>query len=141
MGDEVTDWVKQKKDSFLKRYDHWLKRKLFFRHLVIYLHRQLNRVQYDPINPKSRDADHPDGHNSELNQSIHRDKTLVDKIESYFRHRPLSTSILAFFVIAAAATSAKNNPEKIVITLLIIFITMPLLLSRQDDFNEPPTIK
>lgn len=136
MNDEVTGWVKEKKSFFLKRYDHWLKKKLFFRHLVIYLHRQLNRVQYDPINPKNRTDDKPEGGNTALEQVIERDKTLVDKVETYFRLRPVSTSLLAFFVIAVAAASTKNNPEKIVTALMIIWLTLPLLLSRQDDFSD-----
>lgn len=136
MGEDVTDWVREKKNTFLARYDRWLKTKAFFRHLVIYLHKQLNRVQYDPLNPKNRSSDHPEGERTDLDVKIEEDKTLVDKIETYFRLRPVSTSILAFFVIAVAATSAKNNPEKIITALIFIWCALPLLTSRQTEFKE-----
>lgn len=133
--EDVTDWVRHKKDSILQRYDRWLKTKAFFRHLVIYLHRQLNRVQYDPVNPRNRTKDCTEGERTDLDTQIEQDKTLVDKVETYFRLRPVSTSLLAFFVIAVAATSAKNNPEKIVTALVIVWLLLPLLLSRQNDLK------
>lgn len=140
MINDVTERVRQTRDSLLKKYDRWLKTKTPFRRLVMYLHEQLNRIQYDPLNPNNRTTDNPEGHGTQAEQdiakAIERDKTLLDKVETYFRLRPVSTSILAFFVIAVAAANARNNPEKIVIALTVIFLIMPLLTSRQDDFGE-----
>ena len=123
----------------LLRYERWLRTKTPFRRLVRHLHERLNRIQYDPLNPRNRSVDNPEGDLSvdehAIAASIEADKTLLDKIETYFRLRPVSTSILAFFVISVAATSARNNPEKIVTVLLVIFAALPLLLSRQGDFE------
>jgi hypothetical protein len=143
--DDVVHQVQETRDSLLRRYERSLRRFGPFRRLVIYLHRQLNRMQYDPVNPQNRTADNPEGYQTEtekaLATSIEKDKNLLDKVETYFRLRPVSTAILAFFVISAAATSAKGQPIKIVIALAIIFAILPLLLSKQDDLNndeEPP---
>lgn len=140
MINTVTERVFQTRDSILKKYDRWLKRKTPFRNLVRYLHTQLNRIQYDPLNPENRTVENPNGFQTleekEVADRIERDKTLLDKVETYFRLRPVSTSILAFFVISAAAANARNNPEKIFIALAIIFLILPLLTSRQDDFDK-----
>jgi hypothetical protein len=125
------------KNSLLKRYEGWLLRFGPFRRLVAYLHRRLNRVQYDPVNPQNRTSTNPEGYQTQeeqaLARSIERDKNLLDKVESYFRLRPVSTSILAFFVISAAATSAKGQPYKIAVAIVIILAILPLLLSKQDE--------
>jgi len=137
--DEVTAHVRQKGNSWLRRYELWMRTKTPFRRLVAYLHDRLNRVQYDPVNPNNRTIDNPEGYETaaerELANNIERDKNLLDKVETYFRLRPVSTSLLAFFVIAAAAAGAKNNPLKIVVAVTIITAIMPLLLSRQDDLK------
>jgi hypothetical protein len=128
------------KDSLLKRYETWLLRFGPFRRLVSYLHRKLNRIQYDPVNPQNRTKENPEGYQTpeelELALKVERDKNLLDKVETYFRLRPVSTSILAFFVISAAATSAKGQPYKITIAILIILAILPLLLSKQDEVNN-----
>jgi hypothetical protein len=138
--DEVATKAARTRDSLLKKYETWLRSFNPFRRLVSYLHRRLNLIQYDPLNPRNRTIDNPDGNvtedEKELAAKIEKDKNLLDKVETYFRLRPVSTSLLAFFVIAAAAASAKNNPIKIVIALVIIFAILPLLTSKQDDFNS-----
>lgn len=143
--DDIAHQVQEAKDSLLKRYESWLLGFLPFRRLVAYLHRRLNRMQYDPLNPQNRTVLNPEGYQTAEEQSlavqVEKDKNLLDKVETYFRLRPVSTSILAFFVISAAATSAKNNPQKIVIAVLIIIAILPLLLSKQDQVisdAEPP---
>lgn len=138
--DEITHRVEDARDSFLRRYELLLLRFGPFRRLVAYLHRLLNRMQYDPVNPQNRTADNPDGIKSEgehkLAERIQGDKNLLDKVETYFRLRPVSTSLLAFFVISAAATSAKSQPIKIVIALGIFLAILPLLLSKQKDVAD-----
>lgn len=138
--DEITHRVEDARDSFLRRYELLLLRFGPFRRLVAYLHRLLNRMQYDPVNPQNRTADNPDGVKSEgehkLAERIQGDKNLLDKVETYFRLRPVSTSLLAFFVISAAATSAKSQPIKIVIALGIFLAILPLLLSKQKDVAD-----
>jgi hypothetical protein len=135
--------VERTRDSLLARYELYLRRFEPFRRLVAYLHSRLNRMQYDPLNPQNRTSDNPDGIRTEAEQalasSIERDKNLLDKVETYFRLRPVSTALLAFFVISAAATSAKGQPIKIAIAVLIILAILPLLLSKQDDVKEIDT--
>jgi hypothetical protein len=132
--------VEEASNSLLARYDRYLLRFAPFRRLIAYLHKTLNRMQYDPLNPQNRTADNPEGYVTETEKTlagrIEGDKNLLDKVETYFRLRPVSTSLLAFFVISAAATSAKGQPIKIVIALAIIFAILPLLLSKQDDVKE-----
>jgi hypothetical protein len=92
------------------------------------------------VNPQNRTKENPEGYQTpeelELALKVERDKNLLDKVETYFRLRPVSTSILAFFVISAAATSAKGQPYKITIAILIILAILPLLLSKQDEVNN-----
>lgn len=137
--EEMSTHVRETSSSWLLRYEAWMRTKAPFRRLVSYLHGRLNRVQYDPVNPRNRTVDNIEGDLSDdekaLADRIEGDKTLLDKVETYFRLRPVSTSLLAFFVISAAATSAKNNPEKIVTALVLIGAALPLLLSRQDDLK------
>jgi hypothetical protein len=128
------------KDSLLLRYERWLLTFLPFRRLVRYLHERLNRVQYDPVNPQNRTAENPEGYQTPdelaLARSIEEDKNLLDKVETYFRLRPVSTSLLAFFVISVAATSARNNPTKMAIVVTIILAILPLILSRQSQVRD-----
>lgn len=97
-------------------------------------------MQYDPVNPQNRTTLNPEGDQTSDEQmlalSIERDKNLLDKVESYFRLRPVSTSLLAFFVISAAATSAKGQPYKIAAAIAIILAILPLLLSKQDQVSD-----
>ena len=138
--DDITREVLETKNSLLKRYETWLLGFLPFRRLVAYLHRRLNRMQYDPLNPQNRTKDNPEGNMTAdelaLAIKVERDKNLLDKVETYFRLRPVSTSLLAFFVISAAATSAKGQPIKIAIAIMVILAILPLLLSRQDQVNN-----
>lgn len=138
--DEITHKVEEARNSALRRYELFLLRFGPFRRLVAYLHHLLNRMQYDPLNPQNRTADNPEGYVTEsekaLVSKIEKDKNLLDKVETYFRLRPVSTSILAFFVISAAAAGAKGQPIKIVIALAVIFAILPLLLSKQDEVAE-----
>lgn len=142
--DDITKHALNTKNSLLKRYETWLLRFGPFRRLVSYLHRQLNRMQYDPVNPQNRTATNPQGYltseERELAQSIEKDKNLLDKVETYFRLRPVSTALLAFFVISAAATSAKGQPYKIAVAIMIILAILPLLLSKQDQVNSDAEI-
>ena len=146
---QITHRVEEASNSLLSRYERLLVRFGPFRRLVAYMHHRLNRIQYDPLNPQNRTLDNPEGYQTsaekELASIIEKDKNLLDKVETYFRLRPVSTSILAFFVISAAATSARGQPIKIVFATLIIFALLPLLLSKQDDLNsdnqdEPPVV-
>jgi hypothetical protein len=138
--DEIANRVEETKKSLLKKYELFLLRFYPFRRLVASLHCQLNRMQYDPLNPQNRTKENPEGVQTDEEKaiavSIEKDKNLLDKVETYFRLRPVSTSILAFFVISAAAASAKNNPTKIMVALAIIFAILPLLLSKQDDVKD-----
>ena len=140
---DVMDTTTKVRRSLLKKYQLFLTRFAPFRHLVLYLHRLLNRMQYDPLNPQNRTTENPEGVSTEAEKElalrIERDKNLLDKVETYFRLRPVSTSILAFFVIATAALEARHNPAKIVTALTLIFLFLPLLLSRQDDFIDEST--
>jgi hypothetical protein len=127
--------VQETRDGLMRRYEAWLLSFEPFRRLVAYLHLRLNRMQYDPINPQNRTIDNPQGYQTEaelaLVRQVEEDKNLLDKVETYFRLRPVSTSLLAFFVISAAATSARGQPLKITIAVLIIMAILPLLLSKQ----------
>lgn len=138
--DEFAHRIEETRDSLLKRYETFLLRFYPFRRLVAYLHKQLNRMQYDPLNPQNRTADNPEGYQTEgekdLALRVERDKNLLDKVETYFRLRPVSTSLLVFFVISVAATSARNNPTKVGIVIAIIIAILPLLLSRQEQVAE-----
>lgn len=138
--DEFTHRVEDARNSFLRRYELLLLRFGPFRRLVAYLHRLLNRMQYDPLNPQNRTVDNPEGSQTEAEKQlaarVEQDKNLLDKVESYFRLRPASMSVLAFFVISAAATSAKGQPIKILIALCVIFAILPLLLSKQSQVAE-----
>lgn len=138
--DDVAQRATETKASFLKKYEHFLKKFLPFRRLVVSLHNRLNRVQYDPLNPQNRTTDNPMGYQTEeeknLADLVERDKNLLDKVETYFRLRPVSTAILAFFVISAAATSSRGQPLKIAIAVAVIIAILPLLTSKQDDFND-----
>lgn len=140
---DIANRVEETRNSLLRRYELFLLRFYPFRRLVAYLHRLLNRMQYDPVNPQNRTTDNPEGYQTDdekaLAASIERDKNLLDKVEAYFRLRPVSTSILAFFVISAAATSSRGQPIKIAIALAIIFAILPLLLSKQDEVAEEVT--
>ena len=137
---DVAHRAQEARESLLKKYDSFLKGFGPFRRLVGYLHVKLNKIQYDPVNPQNRTSDNPDGYQTaeeaRLAQIIENDKTLLDKIETYFRLRPASMGILAFFVISADAASARNNPTKIVIAIAIILAILPLLISRQTDFEK-----
>lgn len=134
--------IEETRNSLLRKYELFLLRFLPFRRLVAYLHRLLNRMQYDPVNPQNRTSTNPEGVLTDaeklLATNIEKDKNLLDKVETYFRLRPVSTALLAFFVISAAATSARGQPIKIVIALAIIFAILPLLLSKQDQVAELP---
>ena len=138
--DELAHRVEETRDSLLKKYSLFLLRFYPFRRLVAYLHRLLNRMQYDPLNPQNRTTDNPQGYQTDdekaLAALVEKDKNLLDKVETYFRLRPVSTAILAFFVISAAATSSRGQPLKIAIALVIIFAILPLLLSTQDEVAE-----
>jgi hypothetical protein len=138
--DELAHRVEETRDSLLKKYSLFLLRFYPFRRLVAYLHRLLNRMQYDPLNPQNRSTDNPQGYQTDdekaLAALVEKDKNLLDKVETYFRLRPVSTAILAFFVISAAATSSRGQPLKIAIALVIIFAILPLLLSTQDEVAE-----
>ena len=138
--DELAHRVEETRDSILKKYSLFLLRFYPFRRLVAYLHRLLNRMQYDPLNPQNRTTDNPQGYQTDdekaLAALVEKDKNLLDKVETYFRLRPVSTAILAFFVISAAATSSRGQPIKIAIALVIIFAILPLLLSTQDEVAE-----
>lgn len=149
--DEFAHRFEETRNSLLKKYELFLLRFYPFRRLVAYLHRLLNRMQYDPLNPQNRTAENLEGVQTEdekaLAHRIEQDKNLLDKVETYFRLRPVSTSLLAFFVISAAATSARNNPTKILVAITIIIAILPLLLSKQDqvaeeiDATTPPTVE
>lgn len=149
--DEFAHRLEETRNSLLKKYELFLLRFYPFRRLVAYLHRLLNRMQYDPLNPQNRTAENLEGVQTEdekaLAHRIEQDKNLLDKVETYFRLRPVSTSLLAFFVISAAATSARNNPTKILVAITIIIAILPLLLSKQDqvaeeiDATTPPTVE
>lgn len=149
--DEFAHRFEETRNSLLKKYELFLLRFYPFRRLVAYLHRLLNRMQYDPLNPQNRTAENLEGVQTEdekaLAHRIEQDKNLLDKVETYFRLRPVSTSLLAFFVISAAATSARNNPTKILVAITIIIAILPLLLSKQDQVAEeidatiPPTVE
>lgn len=138
--DEFAHRIEETRDSLLKRYETFLLRFYPFRRLVAYLHKQLNRMQYDPLNPQNRTAENPEGYQTEAEKDlalrVERDKNLLDKVETYFRLRPVSTSLLVFFVISVAATSARNNPTKVGIVIAVIIAILPLLLSRQEQVAE-----
>lgn len=138
--DDIAHRAQETRDSLLKKYEIFLLRFYPFRRLVAYLHRQLNRMQYDPLNPQNRTVDNPQGYQTEAEKTlatlVEKDKNLLDKVETYFRLRPVSTSLLVFFVISVAATSARNNPTKIAIALGIIVAILPLLLSKQEQVAD-----
>lgn len=139
--DDFAHKIEETRDSVLRKYELFLLRFYPFRRLVGYLHRLLNRMQYDPLNPQNRTADNPEGYLTEAEKSlavsIEKDKNLLDKVETYFRLRPVSTSVLAFFVISAAATGARSaGPIKVLTVIAIIIAILPLLLSKQDQVAD-----
>lgn len=140
MLSDVQEQVAERRRSFVRWYGRTLLGLGFVQAFGRLAHRKLNGIQYDPVNPNNRTHDNPDGYvgteEAKIAEAILRDKTLIDKVESYFKLRPFSNGIMYFFVIAGAAAGMKHNPQKMLIALLIILVLMPFLLSRQDQFEE-----
>ena len=137
---EVQQRIGGHRRNLVKGYSRFLLHFPGVRALARLCHRKLNDIQYDPLNPHNRTHDNPEGFvgatDAAIAATILQDKTLIDKVESYFKLRPFSNGIMYFFVIAGAAAGIKHNPQKMMIVLAIIFALMPLLLSRQDDFDD-----
>lgn len=137
---EVHQEVTTRRRNLVKGYSKFLLHFPGIRALARLCHAKLNAIQYDPLNPHNRTHDNPEGFvgivDAKIAATILRDKTLIDKVESYFKLRPFSNGIMYFFVIAGAAAGIKHNPQKMMIVLAIIFALLPLLLSRQDDFAD-----
>lgn len=135
----VAEQVREKRRSLIRWYGKTLIGLPGIRGFCAMLHRRLNLIQYDPVNPHNRTHDNPDGYISETDAAmaaaILADKTLIDKIESYFKLRPFSNGIMYFFVIAGAAAGMQRNVEKILTALVIILLLLPLLTSKQGDFE------
>lgn len=140
MFSDVHEQVSKRRRSLVRWYGRTLLNLGFVKAFGRLAHRKLNGIQYDPINPHNRTHDNPAGYidpeDAKVAEAILADKTLIDKVESYFKLRPFSNGIMYFFVIAGAAAGMKHNPQKMLIALLIILATSPLLLSRQKDFEE-----
>lgn len=136
---EVQNHVRTRRRSIVRWYSGFLLHLPIIRSLARLAHRKLNDIQYDPLNPHNRTHDNPEGYvgfeDAKLAAQILADKTLIDKVESYFKLRPFSNGIMYFFVIAGAAAGIKHNPQKMMIVLTVIFLLMPLLTSRQRDFE------
>jgi hypothetical protein len=136
---EVQKQLTHRRKSLVRLYSNLLLNFPGLKSLAKLCHRVLNDLQYDPLNPKHRTTDNPEGlvdpQDAKVNAAILADKTLIDKFESYLKLRPFSNGIMYFFVISGGMAGFQHNNQKLLWAAAVFFLALPILLSRQSDFE------